>query len=103
MADLERAAPLYAIATGQTAEEVTGSLRHLRDLGLMQVRCDTAGQQQFRVRTDYAARMLALLDDYACASRNQQMMRTTTSWPLTIAVADVPPSPNRRMSPAEAW
>jgi hypothetical protein len=59
-----------AISTGQSDEELAGSLRHLRDLGLMQVRRDADGQQQFRVRTDHAARVLALLDDYAHASRN---------------------------------
>jgi hypothetical protein len=70
MADLERAAPLFALSSGQSDEELAGSLRHLRDLGLMQVRCDAAGQQQFRVRTDAAGRTLALLDDHARTCRN---------------------------------
>jgi hypothetical protein len=69
VADLERAAPLFAISTGQSDEEVAGGFRHLEELGLLQVRRG-AGGQQFRVRTDAAARAIALLDDYAQARRN---------------------------------
>jgi hypothetical protein len=49
---------------------MAGSLRHLEHLGLMQVRRGQDGQQQFRVRTDHAARALALLDDFGQSRRN---------------------------------
>jgi hypothetical protein len=56
MAQLDRAAPSFALSTGQTAQEVAASLEHLQKLGLMQVRRSRRGQQQFRVRTDEVAR-----------------------------------------------
>jgi hypothetical protein len=55
VADLERAAPLFACVSGQTHDEVVASLCHLRDLGLMEVRRGRGGRQEFRVRTDSAA------------------------------------------------
>ena len=67
---LDDAAPLLAIGTNQTYDELSGTLVHLQELGLMRFGRDEAGAMYYQVRTDHAARAMALLDDYACASRN---------------------------------
>jgi hypothetical protein len=67
---LDEAAPLLAIGTDQTYDELAGTLAHLQELGQMQFGHDTDGHLWYRTRMDHAARALALLDDHACTSRN---------------------------------
>ena len=61
---LDEAAPLLAIGTDQTYDELAGSLEHLHQLGLMRFGRDEAGALHYQVRMDAAARAIALLDDY---------------------------------------
>jgi hypothetical protein len=67
---LDEAAPLLAMGTAQTYDELSGTLVHLQELGLMQFGCDTEGRLWYRARTDQAARAVALLDDHVQARRN---------------------------------
>jgi hypothetical protein len=63
-------APLLTLGTGQTHDELAGSLAHLQELGLMRFGCDEAGALYYQVRMGHAARAHALLDDHAHTSRN---------------------------------
>ena len=67
---LGEAAPLIAIGTAQTYDELCGTLVHLQHLNLMQFGRDTEGHLWYRVRMDDAARALALLDDHTRICRN---------------------------------
>jgi hypothetical protein len=67
---LDGLAPLLARGTGQTGDELAGSLAHLQELDLMRFGCDDAGATYYQVRMDHAARALALLDDHARTCRN---------------------------------
>ena len=67
---LDGVAPLLAWGTDQTYDELSGSLAHLQELGLMRFGRDGAGAIYYQVRMDQAARMAALLDDQARARRN---------------------------------
>jgi hypothetical protein len=61
---LDAGAPLLAIGTGQSYDELAGSLAHLQELGLMRFGQDEDGAMYHQVRADQAARMAALLDDH---------------------------------------
>jgi hypothetical protein len=67
---LDEAAPLLAIGTAQSYDELSGTLVHLQELGLMQFGCDTEGRLYYRARMDREARAVALLDDHAQRRRN---------------------------------
>jgi hypothetical protein len=67
---LDEAAPLLAIGTAQTYDELSGTLAHLQELGLMQFGCDTEGRLWYRARLDEAARAAAWLDDHAQLRKN---------------------------------
>jgi hypothetical protein len=58
------------IGTAQTYDELSDTLVHLQDLGLMQFGRDTDGRLWYRARMDLAARAAALLDDVGRARRN---------------------------------
>ena len=67
---LDEAAPVLALGTAQSYDELAGSLAHLQELGLMRFGQDEDGTMYFQVRADQAARMAALLDDHAQVCRN---------------------------------
>jgi hypothetical protein len=62
---LDGLGPLLAIGTGQSYDELAGSLEHLQDLGLMQFGSDGDGRLWFRGGMDQATRRAALPDDLA--------------------------------------
>ena len=67
---LDEAAPLLAIGTDQAYDELSGTLVHLQELGLMRFGRDEAGAMYYQVRMDAEARAIALLDDHAQSCRN---------------------------------
>jgi hypothetical protein len=67
---LDEAAPLLAIGTDQSYDELSGTLVHLQDLGLMRFGRDEAGVMYYQVRTDQPALATAWLDDHLQARRN---------------------------------
>jgi primase-polymerase (primpol)-like protein len=67
---LDEAAPVLLLGTGMGDEELGSSLLHLRELGLMRLARDAHGALYYRVRTDDAARLAALLDDHGRGRRN---------------------------------
>ena len=64
-----RLRPAIAIRVGWVPE-LGDTLIHLHELHLLQFEQDAAGAFCFRMRADEAARVAALLDDFARARRN---------------------------------
>jgi hypothetical protein len=62
--------PLLAWGTDQSYDDLSGSLAHPQNLGLMRFGRDEAGTLYYQVRMDQAARVVTLLDDHARACRN---------------------------------
>jgi hypothetical protein len=62
---LDDVAPVMAVGTDQSYDELSGTLAHLQEIGLMQFGRDDAGAMWFRARMDDEARAAAWFDDYA--------------------------------------